>query len=511
MGSKKHWLWVLAIVLALVTSVMAGAYTWLFSSTIEGWTPVNMEGYTVSGSYVRLNPGGDPQFISPHINMQPAGANYFKAGVKNKGGDTRGRIYWSGLNPTYGFSEGRSVAITVPNDGQWHNIVARLDDIPNWWSPQTIDQIRFDPVVSGTGGQDSVLIDYVFLRYDSHEPDPPVITSVVPSGWTNGPITINFQSNDPSDYSGVGPDVYGSGVKDFRYRIDPQPDNVTYPTSFNDASGLATGSVTYSPSQLANGVNTFHVYCFDRVGRVSPAQGEHQANLYFDNQDPSVPTPSVSPAVSGGNSFTFQWPASNDYGLSGVQGYYWRVNNGAETFYPAGQRQVNPGAAPNIVAGSNKFEVRAVDNVGNISGYGVVYCTVDAQAPPTPLSANSIPTISKTNSFAFGWSSVDDIGGADGVVYKWWINSGPQSITSALSLSAATYGNIVEGTNYFHVAAGDGVGNWSAPRDVAFIFDTQGPSAPGNVRAVPDESEFNSFAFAWDPSIDASSGVVRYW
>lgn len=464
--SLKKVIWIVCLIfVALTMNVQGAAYTWLFNgSTLEGWQ-VNNASSAVSGSYLRLNPGNDPQLISPALNMQPGSINYLKIGLRNNSTDNNGGVFWSASGWPY--SGVRSASFTVPTNSQFNNVIVRLDNISNWNSPSIIDRVRIDPVANGAGGNDSVLIDFIFLRQDIHDPDPPTITAVSPSGWTNGPISVNFQSNDPSDFSGVGPDQYGSGINYFRYRVDPQPDATVFPNSSDLWSGLTLGQVTYQPGQLEVGANFFHVYCFDRVGRVSPASGEQQAWLYYDPQPPSAPAiVTAYPDSNYENLFAFDWDPSDDYGLSGVSAYYWKINSGPENYLPVGQPWVNWGALATN-QGYNTFYVRAVDNVGNTSGYASVAFYLDSEAPTAPSSVTASPTTNTSNSFGFSWGAgFDATSGVAG--YFWRINGGPETFTTGLSVPAESHPEVVEGFNTFYVRTEDNLGNSSSFSSVAF-------------------------------------------
>ncbi len=438
------------------------AYSWLFSSDISGWTPINMEGYTVTGGFVRLNPGSDPRMLSPNLNMQPSGVNYLKIGVRNRGGNSQGEVFFSASGwPAH---QDRRALFTVPNDNSHHNLVARLDNIPNWWSPTIIDQIRIDPVQNGTGGLDSVIIDYIFLRYDLYPPIQPQITGVEPAGWTNGSITVEFASTDPADLANpAGPDQFGSGIADFRYRVDPLQDAVTYPYWADEWNGWSLGSVTYAPDQLAQGANRFHVYCFDRIGRVS---SDNQVWLYFDSQPPTLPgVIAVDPVENNANSFAFGWGASFDP-HSGLAGYYWRVNGGAETFTPDNYLPIGAYAT---VQGMNTLSVRAVDNLGQSSGSRSVTFMFDSVPPSQPSNVSVTPSVGYSNNFSFSWGpSSDATSGLDG--YVWGINGTGSYFTTQLSVPAGTQPNVVEGNNNFHIVAVDNVGNLSTAVSVPFQY-----------------------------------------
>jgi len=345
--------------------------SWLFNDAgdTEGWTAVSVQAQIVSGGIWTINPNpSDPQLISPLLSRAPSSINYLKYGVRNQGSDTAGRVYYSG--PSHGYSQTNSKAFTNPNNGLYNWIVVRLNDIPGWndGSLTNIDHIRIDPVNagSGSGALDDVLTDYIFLRNDVTNPSQPTITSVTPGSWTNGSVTACFESNDPADVNPVGPDAYGSGIADFRYRVDPQADQVKLPDSFNQTTGLAAACVTYAPGSLANGANQFHVYCFDKVGRVSV---DRQTTLYYDGINPVNPTITLSSHTCGawstGNTIAVSWPGASD-AHSGIAGYSWEFSASPSTVPDAAIDGAGTGTTSGALPdGTWYFHVRTIDNAGN--------------------------------------------------------------------------------------------------------------------------------------------------
>jgi hypothetical protein len=358
--------------------------TWLFNTNgnLGGWTLVNVDAFDVSNDILTINPGNDPQLRSPLLSRSPSSINYMKIGMKNKGGDENGTLFFS--SPEYGYSDSRKATYSNPNNGIYNWITIRLNNIVNWGDASNIDHIRIDPVNNGipVNGNDDVLIDYIFLRHDGTNPDIPTITSISPSGWTNDPISVSFQANDPHDVNPVGPDVYGSGVQNFYYRVDPHSDVAKNPDSFDDRSGLASATVTFQPSDLNQGQNSFHVYAHDKTDHYGT---NAIGTLYFDSGAPNAPSGlTVTPICNNVNSFAFSWNPVVDP-VSGTAGYYWHVNTGSETFTSAASL---PAGAYATQGGPNTFYVRCVDQAGNSSGtsqttfsYNVGSC---GPCPPWP-------------------------------------------------------------------------------------------------------------------------------
>ena len=94
--------------------------------------------------------------------------------------------------------------------------------------------------------------------------------------------------------------------------------------------------------------------------------------MQVDGNSPSVPANIAAyPPSSSDNWFAFAWDPSDDFGQSGVSGYYWKINNGPENFVPGDHPWIDYAQWAEF-EGDNTFYVRAVDNVGNSSGYNFV-------------------------------------------------------------------------------------------------------------------------------------------
>lgn len=340
--------------------------SWLFNTVgdLEDWDPVNMESVVVQNGRLICNPGNDPQLRSPLLDRLPSSINYLKTGMRNYGGDTDGDIFFN--SPEYEYSELRKAVFENSSNDLENWITVRLDNIDGWNSASNIDHIRVDPVGDGVpiGGSDDVVIDFIFLRKDETDPAPPTISSVSPSSWTHDDFSVSFEGNDPPDVNPIGPDVYGSGILYFRYRVESGSYITKYPDYFDDRSGLASATVTVSATN--QGINTFYVYSRDKIGRNG---AEATASLYYDSENPTTPTNvTATPPSNTINSFEFSWDASSD-GYSGIAGYYWKINTGGESFTSSTSLPVGAYATHQDL---NIFYVRAVDNAENYSTYGSV-------------------------------------------------------------------------------------------------------------------------------------------
>ena len=126
---------------------------------------------------------------------------------------------------------------------------------------------------------------------------------------------------------------------------------------------------------------------------------EPNFTLRVDGTLPTVPgTPVASPSTNSVNSFAFSWGASSD-AHSGLAGYYWRVNGGAESFTASTSL---PTGAYATQQGSNNFSVYSKDIAGNPSSPASVIFTYNvgpcsALLPPCGTMASSSSILRKGN------------------------------------------------------------------------------------------------------------------
>ncbi|MBI4092683.1 MAG: M23 family metallopeptidase [Candidatus Kerfeldbacteria bacterium] len=108
-----------------------------------------------------------------------------------------------------------------------------------------------------------------------------------------------------------------------------------------------------------------------------------------DATPPTQPVASVDPSTNNTNSFSFSWTASTDE-HSGFYRYYWSVNGGGETFTTTTSVPSGPWATQQ---GTNTFNVRAVDNVGNsASAAPVTFTLTSSPCPGREIPHTCVPS-----------------------------------------------------------------------------------------------------------------------
>ena len=141
--------------------------------------------------------------------------------------------------------------------------------------------------------------------------------------------------------------------------------------------------------------------------------------IYYDhgiNKDTTYPsTPVPDDGVSGwsnDNTPEFSWNLASD-SLSGVAGYYWKVDDGIET-WTTGTSVTLPAQSD----GSHTFFVKAVDNAGNLGASGSHVFRVDTSPPTGSVVINSGDDYANSTSVTLNLTYLDVASGVDEVRYS---------------------------------------------------------------------------------------------
>ena len=108
---------------------------------------------------------------------------------------------------------------------------------------------------------------------------------------------------------------------------------------------------------------------------------------------------------------TFSWSASDS--ISGVAGYYWRVDTGPETWTTTSSVTLN--IQPD---GNHIFFVKASDNAGNNGTYGSHAFQIDTTYPSGSITINQASQYSTSTSVTLSLSYSDQTSGVDKVRYS---------------------------------------------------------------------------------------------
>ncbi len=283
---------------------------------------------------------------------------------------------------------------------------------------------------------------------------------------TTPPVaTITSQPSNPTNSKSAafifkGTDTGGSGVNHLECALDLAP--------------FATCTSPQNYSNLADGPHTFNVRGVDNAGNVSATMSY---SWTIDTTPPVVTITSQpsNPANSKSATFTFN---GTDTGGSGVNHLECALD--LAPFATC----TSPQNYSNLADGPHTFNVRGVDNAGNVSATMSCSWTIDTTPPVVTITSQpSNPTNSKSAAFAFNGT---DTGG-----------SGVNHLECALDLapfanctSPQNYSNLADGTYTFNVRGVDNAGNMSATKSYSWTINSIGPTVASV--AVPADGYYRA-------------------
>ena len=180
-------------------------------------------------------------------------------------------------------------------------------------------------------------------------------------------------------------------------------------TTCDESTVAPSGVATFSfqgeiPATSSQNVNVY--FRPTHGGVVMENWGGMHFVIQVDANPPSIPSGvTASPSSNNANSFAFSWSASSD-AHSGVNGYYWKVNSGSETFTTG--LSVSAGAHA-TQSGTNTFYVRCKDDVGNYSSYATTTFSYDPTGCGPPMTSCGSVSAKWTNSGSPTAASNDDL------------------------------------------------------------------------------------------------------
>ncbi len=318
--------------------------------------------------------------------------------------------------------------------------------------------------------------------YVDRTPPPAPMPDDGASGWSND-NTPTFTWSPPYD---------ASGIAGYYWKVDDGPEN-----------WITSNSVTLPPQ--SDGTHTFYVKAKDNAGNMGQ-WGSHTFQI-----DTTVSTPVPDDGVSGwsnDNTPTFTWSPPSD--LSGIAGYYWKVDSGSEIWTVSTYVTLPPQSD-----GSHTFYVKAKDNAGNVGNWGSHTFQIDTTAPPSlSVTSSTHPDQNRwynNSNPIFNWNTPSDMSGIAG--YSCEINQTPDAIppeTITTTENTKACQGLSSGVWYFHVRAKDNAGNWGPPSHYKVSIDVETPTCVGLDDGVSGWSEDNTPTFTWTGT-DAHSGIEGYY
>ena len=215
--------------------------------------------------------------------------------------------------------------------------------------------------------------------------------------------------------------------------------SVLYDVVLNNIEQGTQTENTFTANSLSHGNHEIKVRSQDSVGNWS----NYGSNtIYVDITPPLAPLVSAKSLTSNLNTWT--WNAVTD-----AIAYEITLNDEIVV-----ESQTSTIFKPNLILteGLNEVKVRAIDNVGNYSEYGVCVVEIDATAPNVPSPNTSSPT--NNNTPTWNWAEVPSA-----VSYEITLNGIIQGIQTNTSFTSSV---LEDGANELKVRSRDEVGNYSS-------------------------------------------------
>jgi len=263
---------------------------------------------------------------------------------------------------------------------------------------------------------------------------------------TTAPPALTAEAT--AEFAFSGDDGAGSGVASYECRLD------------GGAWGACESAQEYV--ELGDGSHEFQVRAVDQAGNADPEPASSEWNVDAQAPDTSIGTHPAAVSADAEAKFGF----SGDDGLGSGVAYFECSIDGA-AWEPCGTPRIFTGLGD----GSHEFQVKAVDNAGNVDPSPAPYTwTVDTAAPNTIIETNPEGLADSAKAkFTF---SGDDGSGSGIASFQCRLDSGSFEPCS----SGQEYTGLAEGAHTFEVKAIDNAGNADAsPATFAWSVDTEAP------------------------------------
>ncbi len=320
------------------------------------------------------------------------------------------------------------------------------------------------------------------------------------SAWTIDTTPPDTQiSAHPTSLSGsaaatftfAGSDSGGSGIASFECRRDS-----------TQAADWAPCPSPKSYASLSDGSHTFEVRGVDQAKNTDASPATFSWNIDTTAPQTQVDSSPGALTASAAAEFTF---SGTDTGGSGVASFQCRLDS---TQAAAWSPCASPKTYASLVDGSHVFEVRAVDQAGNIDASPATFSWNVDTTPPDSQIANHPASLTSNAAaeFTFGGS---DSGGSGVASFQCRRNSTKPSDWNPCS-SPQTYASLADGAHTFEVRAIDQAGNTDgSPATFSWSIDTTLPDTQiASHPASPSSASTAQFTFGGsDPG---GSGVASF-
>ena len=291
------------------------------------------------------------------------------------------------------------------------------------------------------------------------------------------PATLTNSATAKFEFSGN--DGGGSGLASFECR--------------RDGGVWATCTSPREYASLVEGTHSFEVKAVDQAGNVDPSPATF--NWTVDTSAPDTAITLKPPAPTNSATAKFEFSGSDGAG-SGIASFECRRDGGVWAACPS------PKEYTGLAEGSHSFDVKAIDQAGNVDPSPASFnWTIDLTTPQPAIDSVSKALLRAGETSDLTWHANENgafelrIGGADcttGAV----IDSGPYAGQPATDVSSVAAAQLAEGSNTLRLCLTDGAGNrglvtTSVSKDTA-APDTQITTKPN----APTNSTTAIFAFS---------------
>ncbi|HWM62689.1 MAG TPA: Ig-like domain-containing protein, partial [Solirubrobacterales bacterium] len=394
-----------------------------------------------------------------------------------------------------------------------------IDSGPSGFTPDSTPTFAFssEPGASFACSVDTGIADFKpCSAAGSHTPAAPL---------ADGPYTFRVKATDAAGNPATATRGFTVDSKAPETQIDSQPDPVSTSTTANftfsgtdpGGSGVASFqcrrdsnlpedwqpcSSPRKDTSLAEGAHSFEVRAIDAAGNVDPSPASFTWTI--DTVAPDTAIGSNPPALSNSAAAQFGFTGS-DPGGSSVASFQCRRDSTAPG---AWEGCTSPKDYASLADGAHSFEVRAIDQAGNVDATPASFnWTVDTGAPNTTIGS-SPPALSNSATANFIFSG-SDTGGSGVASFQCRLDStAPGAWTSCTSPRELT--GLSEGAHTFEVRAIDQAGNADAsPASFTWTVDTATPQTQVDT-GPPALTNSTSAQFAFTGSDPGGSGVAAF-
>jgi LPXTG-site transpeptidase (sortase) family protein len=320
--------------------------------------------------------------------------------------------------------------------------------------------------IDTVGNVDATPASYTWL-VDTTPPDT-TITSNPANPTSSTAATFTFTGSDS-----------GSGVASFECQLD--------------GGGFSACTSPQNYAGLSDGSHTFEVRAIDNIGNVDPTPATFTWTVDTLAPDTTITANPSNPSASGSASFSF---TGSDSG-SGVASFECQLDGGGFAACTSLQNYAG------LSDGSHTFDVRAIDNAGNVDPTPASFTwLVDTAEPDTTITSNPTnPSASASASFTFTGSD----GGSGVASFQCQLDGGGFSACT----SPQNYAGLSDGSHTFDVRAVDSAGNIdSSPASYTWVVDTAPPDTSITANPANPTNNVNaSFSFT---GTDSGSGVASF-